>query len=350
MSPPQDAEAPGTEPSIEAAPPDPPPAVTFEQCELSELVQKAAAEAAKRYPSVLVQVQVPPRLPAVGEPEALRGVVRILVENACADSEAGSDVTVKAQRTPVGISVLVMDRGTGGARDQMVALSMGEQSADESPPSGFNLARGLVAMHGGILWAEPLPAGGSRVSFTIPEEPPLLSGTEIEQAVRALQALELLDAAPEPEPEEEEPQPVDGELLEEVLDLDAAAEEAPEPLTLADVEQLDEPRHEEPPEQGPVQVPEPVSLPEPIPASAPEAETPQPVQVPEPVAAPTARAAERHPASVAQSEPAPAAASTKKDRPKRPKAEPPKKFHPDPLNPATALLRSLAEEYDQGLF
>jgi hypothetical protein len=349
MFPPEDRETPPPDPSIDATS-DAPPSVVFEQCELTELVQKAAAEAAKRYPSVLVQVQVPPRLPAVGQPAALRGVVRILVENACGDSEEGSDVTVKAQRTPVGISVLVMDRGTGGARDRMVALSMGEQSADEAPPSGLNLARSLVAMHGGILWAEPLPAGGSRVSFTIPEDPPLLSGTEIEQAIRALQALERMDAEPEPEPEEEEPQPVDGELLEEVLDLAAAAEEAPEPLTLADVEEPEEPREEEPPEQEPVEVAEPVSLPEPVPASAPVAEKPQPVQVPEPVAAPTTRAKNPQPVPVAEPEPAPAAASTKKDRPKRPKAEPPKKFHPDPLNPATALLRSLAEEYDRGLF
>jgi hypothetical protein len=93
-----------------------------------------------------------------------------------------------------------------------------------------------------------------------------------------------------------------------------------------------------------------VSLREPVPTPAPVAEKPQPVQVPEPVAAPTTRAKKPQPVPVAEPEPARASASTKKNRPKRPKTEPPKKFHPDPLNPATALLRSLAEEYDKGLF
>jgi hypothetical protein len=36
---------------------------------------------------------------------------------------------------------------------------------------GLNLARNLVALHGGILSAEPLPGGGSKVSFVIPPEP-----------------------------------------------------------------------------------------------------------------------------------------------------------------------------------
>jgi signal transduction histidine kinase len=37
---------------------------------------------------------------------------------------------------------------------------------------GLNLSRNLVALHGGILWHEPLPGGGSRVSFTVPLEGP----------------------------------------------------------------------------------------------------------------------------------------------------------------------------------
>jgi K+-sensing histidine kinase KdpD len=33
---------------------------------------------------------------------------------------------------------------------------------------GLHLARQLVVQHGGILWADPLPSGGTRVSFVIP--------------------------------------------------------------------------------------------------------------------------------------------------------------------------------------
>jgi hypothetical protein len=47
------------------------------------------------------------------------------------------------------------------------------------------MARQIVLQHGGIMWADPLPAGGTRVSFVIPAHvgqtltaPPLLSEVE----------------------------------------------------------------------------------------------------------------------------------------------------------------------------
>src|SRR5262249_44956293 len=44
---------------------------------------------------------------------------------------------------------------------------------------GLHLARRLILLHGGILWADPLPAGGTRVSFCIPTLPPGAGGVGI---------------------------------------------------------------------------------------------------------------------------------------------------------------------------
>jgi K+-sensing histidine kinase KdpD len=33
---------------------------------------------------------------------------------------------------------------------------------------GLHLARQLIVQHGGILWTDPIPSGGTRVSFCIP--------------------------------------------------------------------------------------------------------------------------------------------------------------------------------------
>ena len=33
---------------------------------------------------------------------------------------------------------------------------------------GLHMARRLVVEHGGVIWADPLPGGGTRVSFCIP--------------------------------------------------------------------------------------------------------------------------------------------------------------------------------------
>ena len=35
---------------------------------------------------------------------------------------------------------------------------------------GLHLARQMVVEHGGILWADPIPGGGTRVSFCIPSQ------------------------------------------------------------------------------------------------------------------------------------------------------------------------------------
>ena len=33
---------------------------------------------------------------------------------------------------------------------------------------GLHLARQIIVEHGGIIWADPLPGGGTRISFCIP--------------------------------------------------------------------------------------------------------------------------------------------------------------------------------------
>jgi two-component system sensor kinase FixL len=33
---------------------------------------------------------------------------------------------------------------------------------------GLHLSRQLIVRHGGILWTDPVPAGGTRVSFCLP--------------------------------------------------------------------------------------------------------------------------------------------------------------------------------------
>lgn len=369
------------------------PGVDFQKTDVAEIVHEGAAESARAHPSVLVQVNAPPRLPAVAETAALRAVVRLLVDNACRDSEAGSDVTVKARQTDAGITVLVTDRGPGLDREQ-AAAAFGAKGdpADGAPAVGLNLARALVAVHGGILFAEPLPSGGNRVSFTIPERPPVLSGVELQGAIRALELLERFETSlePAPSPGEEfdaEGADRDGQLLEAALDLSAAAAdgatvaEAPFPqqeeasrardpvafladlfdleptaAELADVGPLQETDHEaevdvetvvepdaEPSRAEPVSVPdagstqaEPMALPDAEPALEPSTSD----EVPE------EQAPEDDHVSVPEPVPAANAASNGSERPAHPRKVPPKTFVPDPLHPATAILRSLAEDYD----
>jgi CheY-like chemotaxis protein len=430
------------------------PGVDFTTCDVAEIVQEAAAEAGQGCPNLLVQVSTPPRLPTVGVPHALAAVVRILVEMACADSEPGSDVVVKAQRGDAGITVYFTDRGPGLDRKQVAAAMGAEGPADRGPTHRLNVARGLVAVHGGILWAEPLPAGGQRVSFTIPEQPPVLTGVELKGAMRALELLEELENPPAPEPpgepdaeaprddaldltaavadaaalaQEPAPAPAEPEVevdepatsLAELFDMDPLAAgldevvTAPEPAAPAEEEELiaflepeeeeelvaflePEPEEEEAPlvsepepeaeiEVAVIPEPEPVAedeelvapaqpdleaeeedilaaalaepevVPEPEAAPKPEPPVVEPVSLPEPVPVLEPPAADVLDDEISEPEPVPvvpepvpatAAAAEATERSAGGRALPAKKFIADPLHPATAILRSLAEDYD----
>jgi signal transduction histidine kinase len=152
----------------------------FQPCDVAEIVRDGVEEVGGRYGNLTIELTAPPSMPAIADSRALRGVVRQLTDNACRYSAEGGRVTVRAHRSDEGISVHFTDTGPGVRRGQISAafgapFSPGEEIMTKMHAGlglGLNVARSLLALHGGILWAEPLPGGGSRVSFTIPAEGP----------------------------------------------------------------------------------------------------------------------------------------------------------------------------------
>jgi len=150
--------------------------ISVEPCDLAATIRSAAQEAAAGHPSVTMELTLPDHVLAVADERAIRGVVGQLVDNACRYSDAGGVVSLKTRSGEEGVTVHITDRGVGVNRDRVAAalaeaFSPGEQIMTKERAGlglGLNLARNLIALHGGILWAEPLPGGGSRVSFTIP--------------------------------------------------------------------------------------------------------------------------------------------------------------------------------------
>jgi signal transduction histidine kinase len=152
----------------------------FRPCDVATVIREGAGEAADGHPGIQVEVVVPNTLTVVADARAVRGVVRQLVDNACRYSDEGGTVRLKARMADEGLTVHITDRGLGVGRDKVAAafgqaFSPGEEVLTKQRSGlglGLNLARNLVALHGGILWAEPLPGGGSRLSFTIPANGP----------------------------------------------------------------------------------------------------------------------------------------------------------------------------------
>jgi signal transduction histidine kinase len=85
-------------------------------------------------------------------------------------------VQLRARALEEGIVVSVTDRGAGMPRELVAQVfnepfSTGEETLRKERAGagvGLHMARQLVLQHGGIIWADPLPAGGTRVSFCLP--------------------------------------------------------------------------------------------------------------------------------------------------------------------------------------
>ena len=146
------------------------------ELDLAPLLRHVCDEIARQYPLVTIQRSIPESLPGLADPTRIGEVVRQILDNACRYSPDDRPVEVRARGLEEGVVVTVTDRGHGIDREVATQafeqpFSTGEATLRKEKAGvgvGLHLARQLVVQHGGILWADPIPSGGSRVSFCIP--------------------------------------------------------------------------------------------------------------------------------------------------------------------------------------
>jgi signal transduction histidine kinase len=152
--------------------------LTLAEVDLAPLVRHAVDEVKLAYDQVPIEDNVADSLFAVADAARIGGVVRELLDNACRYSPPGGSVELTARSLDEGVVVTITDRGEG--LDRAVAthafeepFSTGEATLRKEKAGvgvGLHLARQMVLEHGGILWADPLPGGGTRVAFCIPSQ------------------------------------------------------------------------------------------------------------------------------------------------------------------------------------
>ena len=146
------------------------------ELDLAPLLRHAADEIGRQYPNLEIQRLFPDRLPAYADPSRIGEVVREILDNGCRYSPDDRPVELRARALDEGVVVTVTDRGHGmqrGVASQAFAqpFSTGEATLRKEKAGvgvGLHLARQLIVQHGGILWTDPVPNGGTRVSFCIP--------------------------------------------------------------------------------------------------------------------------------------------------------------------------------------
>jgi signal transduction histidine kinase len=157
---------------------------SLDNTDVVALVNDVCVRVGQKYPLVNIEKDMPEGLGAVVDPARLSEAVAQLVDNACRYSPPGRTVIVKLRHKEEGVVFAVTDAGMGLRRDvATLAFSepfvTGEEVLRKERAGvglGLHLARRLILLHGGILWADPLPGGGTRVSFCIPTQPPGVGG------------------------------------------------------------------------------------------------------------------------------------------------------------------------------
>ena len=155
---------------------------TFElslvETDLAPLVRHAIDEVRMRYPGIPIAAEVADGLLCIADGPRLGSVVRELLDNACRYSPFGRAVELVARDLAEGVTVMVTDRGEGLDRtvaarafDQPFSTGEGVLHKEKSGVgTGLHLARQLVVEHGGVMWVDPLPGGGTRASFCVPHQ------------------------------------------------------------------------------------------------------------------------------------------------------------------------------------
>jgi signal transduction histidine kinase len=129
---------------------------------------------------ILVETRVPPELAAVeiaADERRIRQVLFNLLSNALKFTPEGGRVEVGMWRLNGSLAISVTDTGIGIALAELERIFeafyqiKGRPSTSKAPGSGLglSLARQIVELHGGRIWAESEGEGkGSRLTFTLP--------------------------------------------------------------------------------------------------------------------------------------------------------------------------------------
>jgi two-component system sensor histidine kinase KdpD len=129
------------------------------------------------FPDRVIELDVPPDLPAILlDAVEIDQVVSNLIENAAHASPSGEPIRVSAKLQDGELLVAIEDRGPGlppGPPARLFEPFVRGASTSSAVGSGLGLAiaRGLVAAHGGRIWAENRSDGGARFAFALPASP-----------------------------------------------------------------------------------------------------------------------------------------------------------------------------------
>ena len=143
-------------------------------CDMQDLLGTALQRLHERMQHYALKVCVAEELPLVrGDFVLLELVLLNLLDNAMKYAVKGSEISIVAESTGGSVQVSIFDRGVGIPEADLVKVFDKFYRVRQAKPIsgtglGLSICKGVVEAHGGIIWAEPRPDGGSVIRFRLP--------------------------------------------------------------------------------------------------------------------------------------------------------------------------------------
>lgn len=140
--------------------------------DLGALVREVAALQQTTTSAHTIVVDAPERLEGYSDRERVGQLLANLVSNAIKYSPNGSQIRVSVRQAAKEVVASVADQGKGIAPEQrhlLFELSSRIEPSQTVAGSGLGLfiCKGIAEAHGGRIWVEENPGGGTRFCFTL---------------------------------------------------------------------------------------------------------------------------------------------------------------------------------------
>ena len=150
---------------------------SLERAGVEDIVEAVIARLRPFLAPFEVRTMIRPNLPeAMVDPVQIDQVITNVLENAARFSPKGSEIRVTVAAFQGAIEVTVADRGPGIAtedRERVFDPFVSQDSGAIRGGTGLGLAiaRAIVQAHGGTIWIEGVPGGGTAVRIRLPASP-----------------------------------------------------------------------------------------------------------------------------------------------------------------------------------
>jgi two-component system, OmpR family, sensor histidine kinase KdpD len=141
---------------------------------IQDLINAVLARMRRRLESFAVRVNIRQDLPPVNaDPMQIDQVFTNVLENAARFSPPGSEILITAAKWQSAVQVRISDRGPGIAVEERDRVFEEFYRADAGPARGgtglgLAIARAIIVAHGGRIWVEGAPGGGTAIVFELP--------------------------------------------------------------------------------------------------------------------------------------------------------------------------------------